>query len=266
MPSLTTQKDFRSVQRLPFCYLCGKEFLDGDQPNKDHIPPQSIFLKEDREPLWLPTHVACNTGETITDQKIGQLIALKYGKAPKDAAHRRLEITWFPNEQLAALTNLDVDAAVWRWIRGFHAALYRNPLLIDFTAAAIPGSLVTPFPKAPKGTDQIAIEPLRPQHSAFVQTIKLNRLKQNLDRISCNKGKLLYECVWNQADNNGPWMCMFAVNVYDWKDLGSTGQHPPRGCAGFYMLADGSKPEDAAQGVSSPIIIPNLDPLDPFSS
>jgi len=67
-----------------------------------------------------------------------------------------------------------------------------------------------------------------PQHLNFVQTIKTNRAKNNLDRICCNKGKLTYECVWAQADNDGPWLCIFALDIYDWKDLGRTRVQPAR--------------------------------------
>ncbi len=263
MPSLTTQKDFRSVQRLPFCYLCGKTFVTPDKKNRDHVPPECIFRPEDRQPLVLRTHSDCNIGQTLIDEKIGQLIALRYGKTP-ELEYQRLAISVLPDPDVAALTNLNVDAAVWRWILGFHAALYRAPLLTS--GANIRGSLVLPFPKAPTGTSQDSIVPLPRQHLYFVQVIKLNRLKRNLDRISCNKGKLLYECVWDQDDKSGQWKCIFAIDIYDWKDLGGTGQEPKRGCAGFYELPDFSAPEGAARSVKSPIILPNIDPLDPFAS
>jgi len=70
----------------------------------------------------------------------------------------------------------------------------------------IRGSLATPFPKAQFIGGRPVVAPLRVQHQLFVQTIKSNRLRGNLDRISCNKGKLTYECVWQQSDNGGPWM------------------------------------------------------------
>jgi hypothetical protein len=50
------------------------------------------------------------------------------------------------------------------------------------------------------------LDPIRPPHRLFVQAIKDNRARGNLDRVQCNKGKLTYECVWHQANNNGPWM------------------------------------------------------------
>jgi hypothetical protein len=150
------------------------------------------------------------------------------------------------------------STAVWRWISGFHAALYRS------SAVGIRGSLVTPFPRVII-SGRFAVEPLRPQHVAFVQTIKTNRIKGNLDQIRCNKGKLTYECVWCQADNNGPWMCIYALDIYDWKDLGRTSHHPARGCAGFYVLPSQTPPPAATTGKTTSIIIPNSDPLDPFA-
>lgn len=263
MVSLLRQKDYRAAQRLPFCYLCGKTFLPGDEKNRDHLPAQCIFLPEDREPLWLPTHIACNSGESVVDERMGQLIALRYGKAPSDPANKRLDITIFADAR-AAVTNLSIDAVVWRWVRGFHAGLYGS--FLPRPGPDFRGALVTPFPRASASPAGPVIEPLLPQHSLIVQTIKLNRLKSNLDRIVANKGKLVYECVWCQADGNGPWMCMFALNLYDWKDLGAVEGHPARGCAGFYTLADGGFPPGATTGMNSPIIIPNIDKLDPFAA
>ena len=50
-----------------------------------------------------------------------------------------------------------------------------------------------------------------PQHLVIVEAIKTNRVKHNLDRICCNKGKLTYECVWRQSDDKCSWCCIFAI-------------------------------------------------------
>jgi hypothetical protein len=258
MVSLISQKDRQAVQKMPFCYLCGKDFANGDTTNTDHVPPKCIFAEHDRDPLVLRTHAVCNKAYELIDEKIGQLIALRYRKVPAPE-RRRLQFALSPYVGLGAVANLDIDAAVWRWIRGFHAALCRC------SAVNMRGAVVTPFPKGKNISGRFAVEPLRPQHLAFVQTIKINRIKGNLDRIRCNKGKLTYECVWCQADNNGPWMCIFALDIYDWKDLGRTSYHPARGCAGFYVLPSGAAPPDSTRGMTTSIIIPTSDPLDPFS-
>jgi hypothetical protein len=33
--------------------------------------------------------------------------------------------------------------------------------------------------------------------------------------------KLRYECVWCRADSGDLWICFFALDIYNWKDLGS---------------------------------------------
>jgi hypothetical protein len=246
-------------RNLPFCYLCGRDFIAGDSQNRDHVPPRNIFARADREPLWLPTHTACNSAYRLLDEKIGQLIALRYGKAPRNAGQRRLKFVYSRQRDLGAVVNLDIDAAVWRWIGGFHAALYRE------ASVGIRGSLVTPFPKARIVNGRSVFAPLLVQHPLFVQTIKSNRTRGNLDRVVCNKGKLAYECVWKQADNGGPWMCIFALDIYDWKDLGRTAVLPARGCAGFYVTPSGGIPTYATRATTSSIIIPSSDRLDAFA-
>src|SRR5258708_6703521 len=108
MASLISQQDRRAVQRLPFCYLCGKDFINGDATNTDHVPPKSIFAERDRDPLVLLTHVACNKAYELIDEKIGQLIALRYRKVPAPE-RRRLQFALSPRIGLGAVTNLDID-------------------------------------------------------------------------------------------------------------------------------------------------------------
>jgi hypothetical protein len=261
MISIISQAERRAVQSLPFWNLCGKIFVPGDGRNRDHVPPETIFRPEHRDPLILPTHTTCNTNHTLTDEKIGQLISLRYGRVPSNPKHRRLQITRFINFRDRAVANLDIDGAVWRWISGFHATLYREPV----TDIRRNGSLVTLFPRARLMDGRLALDRVKPQHLIFVQTIKDNRARLNIDRVHCNKGNVRYECVWVQSDNNGPWMCFFALDVYDWKDLGKTRLEAARGCAGHYLLPSGIVPSNAARGAIHRVKVPNYDPLDPFA-
>src|SRR5207244_2023671 len=98
----------RAVQNLPFCYLCGKAFVAGDPKNRDHVPPECVFLESDREPLLLRTHPTCNQSYQLIDERIGQLIALKYGKLPSKPEHDRLKFAGALEINLAAVTNVDV--------------------------------------------------------------------------------------------------------------------------------------------------------------
>jgi hypothetical protein len=167
MASLTTQKQLRAARDLPFCYLCGSDFKPEDVTNHDHVPPESVFAKADRVPLKLKSHTKCNSSFELLDEKIGQLIALKHGQVPSNPQHYRLKFIRSPFPRVGAVTNLNIDEAVWRWIRGFHAALYHEP----FPSRRL-GSLVTPFPRADLKDGAYVFAPLLPQHEVFVEAIK----------------------------------------------------------------------------------------------
>lgn len=125
MVQLTSQKTIRSARRLGFCYLCGRSIEAGESVNFDHVPPKSVFRPIDRESLKLPTHKACNSGQHLADEKIGELIGLPH--STEQVKPQRLRFALAPDLSRGAITNLDIDAAVWRWVRGFHAALYAQP-------------------------------------------------------------------------------------------------------------------------------------------
>lgn len=262
MVTLYTQADFRALQKLPFCYLCGKTVGKLDRKTRDHIPPENLFAKDDRTPcLWLPAHYECNHLHTINDEKIGQLISLKRGYVPTQKRNQRLRFTLFPAHGLSAVTNLEVCSVIWRWVRGFHAALYGEYMPDNHTRA-----LVTPFPRATLRQTYTVIEQPLPQHRVIVSTIKTNRVYYNLDTITSNNRKLKYECVWVRSDDRRAWICCLALNIYDWKDLGSTPIQPSQGCAGLYVLPSADVPPHASKAIQSRIVIPNLDPLDAFAS
>ncbi len=260
MVSLTVHKDFQGVRRLPFCYLCGRDFIEGDVRDGDHVPPQATFNPRDRNPvLKLETHRECNGAFKVEDKKIAQLIALRRRQSPSSPRDAALTFAAHPGFGVG-VTNLNVDWAVWRWIRGFHAALYRQPLLTEWH------SIVTPFPRADVTDGLPKLRPLRPQHALAVNVIKYNRLAGSLDRIEAYKRQLRYECVWCQTDDGEKWFCMLALDIYDWKDLGShTAEIPARGCTGVYALPDYSVPPGATIGRRPEIEIPNNDTLDAFA-
>jgi len=261
MVALRVHKDFQQVRYLPFCYLCGRDFVDEDEVDGDHVPPRAAFNARDKEPpLKLKTHVACNSALKVDDKKIGQLIALRRREGPTSPRDQALEIVHYRNPNMAAVENLNVDGAVWRWVKGFHAALYRTPLRGQSYA------IQTPFPRGDIRDGRVTIRPIRKQHLLAVDAIKRNRLTGSLDVIVDNKGKLRYECVWCKADAGDEWLCMFALDIYDWKDLGNhTSEIPPRGCAGIYLLPDRSVPESASRDSVTRIAVPNFDTLDAFA-
>lgn len=265
MPTITSHKQFQEVGKLPFCYVCTSTFVIGEAADRDHIPPQACFAKADRNvPLVLRTHVQCNHDHNANDELVGQLISRKHGHSPAARARRlNVEVIPSPNqgEFLAAFDNLDFGNVIRRWIRGFHAALYREPL-----PANCRFDVSSPIPVAIITEAKIEPRPIRPQDLRFVEIIKINRAARNLDQIVSNNGKLQYDSVWAQMDDDGPWFCVFALNLYDWKDLGDSRHFSSRGCIGFYVLPSGKSPVNATLVTKLQITIPNFDVLDPFGS
>ena len=45
MGSITTYRDRQTVQKLPFCYMCGVPFRDEERRSRDHVPPKTCFAK-----------------------------------------------------------------------------------------------------------------------------------------------------------------------------------------------------------------------------
>ncbi len=264
MVILETQTNRRAVQTLPFCYLCGGNFVPLDETDRDHLPPKTIFHTDHRDPLILPTHKACNNAHNLTDEMMGQLLAPQSGRIPSDPKDVRLKLKKVGGSPAIDAGDLNIKEAIWRWISGFHAALYREPAVrigIDTF-----GTLETPFPIGSIVDGKIVMEDIKPQHSKFVEAIKGNRENGNLDKIICNRDKFTYECFWVKSDNDEAWMCIFALNIYDWKDLGPQSADTARGCAGLYVLPSGGIPANATREIRDATPVVNNDPLDPFAA
>jgi hypothetical protein len=133
MARLLTQSEAQIVRDLPFCYLCGKSFADGDETNYDHVPPAAVFDKTDHDfPIKLKVHEhSCHAPLNLDDEIIGQLISLKHGRYPSEAVDK-LKIESYRRTDNDALmhsfTQQDLKPIIRRWIKGFHAALYKAPL------------------------------------------------------------------------------------------------------------------------------------------
>ncbi len=264
MPKLTSQKDLRSVQRLDFCYLCGDGFDKNSERTKDHIPPQAIFAEADRNfPLIVSAHGSCNRARSPEDEVIGQLVSLLHGRV--QAPHRdRLEVEIRTDNdhahELGIFTGLNIEAVIRRWLKGFHTALYREPLSAHTRFAT-----QSPFPSGTLKDGTVIAHPIPPQHALFVEKLKRNRMAGTLDTIVCNNGKLRYECVWVQMDDGG-WGCVFGLNLYGWKNLGDIHNFTARGCAGLYRPEDARFPSDSARSTRLAFAVNNEDALDPFAS
>jgi hypothetical protein len=104
----------------------------------------------------------------VVDKRVGQLIALRRLEGPRSERDQALHFVHYPGVG-TALENLNIDAAVWHWVRAFHAALYRRPVVVGALV-----SIQTPFPGGERRADGIRIIPILQQHVLAVDTIKRN--------------------------------------------------------------------------------------------
>jgi hypothetical protein len=264
MVAIVNHRNLQDVQKLPFCYSCGAAFGPSDTHTRDHVPARACFAAADRiRPLILPAHSACNESYKVSDERVGQLISLRHGRVPAKR-NKRLSFRYFTDprtgELHSAVDNVNILGAVERWVRAFHAALYKEPLL-----PAAKFGIETPFAIVVPTSSGVKLDTGRKQHLLFVEKLKTNRAFENIDRLVANNGKLVYECVWEQA-TNGNWICMFALDIYDWKNLGRQATGVAKGCVGFYQHLAAIPPVEASLATKFIAAASNLEPLDPFGT
>jgi hypothetical protein len=258
MIELKFEKDFSKTSKISFCYICGHPFSNKKDKTRDHVPPASIFQPLDKSPsLILPAHEYCNRGQSTNDEEISKLIGLLYGeKLPKNSRLKAQPLSIEFKLQIGV--SIELDKIIFRWVRGFHAALY-NEFLPDDTKKSVhptmPSGII-------EGNTVYNNENRLRQHYKAVAIIKKNRAVEQIDRIECRNKQCVYECVWQESGTQ--WMCVFALNICDWKKLGNSKDFAPRGCVGFYFPENGC-PNKAAKGTTMEIPILNHDRLDPFA-
>ncbi len=262
---IATGRELRAAyDRIGFCYMCG-EALAGRETNDDHVVAKSLARPEHRSsPLILPVHVECNTAASVQDGHAAELVGFLHGKVPHEKRRQLKYVSERPVESrqaMAAVTGIDLDSLVMRWLQGFHAALYGEFLPSrPYTKLSYSG----PFPTGTfdTATNRGSIAPSRTVHQPIVGVIRLNRLCQRLDGISIYDGKCRFECVWSSLDNGVP-CCIFALDLYDWKRLGRTPITPEHGCVGLYCPPNG-RPQNGAKETrldGGPLALAGLDPF-----
>jgi hypothetical protein len=266
LATITDQNAARAVQGLEFCFLCGGEFrIETPELTKtlDHIPAKTTFAGSDRSfPLQVPAHQKCNEGWSQRDDASAELIAVLHGerKPPqKPALEFRLCENAVTGGTQFGVGGVNLERLVIRWVRGCHAALYRE-FLPDEGPTLFCVSL--PMPRLLSGPNAVPLmRGLQRNHLDFVEVIKKNRKAGRLDRIECNNGKFTYECVWSRADD-GRECCVFALRLYDWQKLGPAGR-PTSSCVGLYLPAYG-RPASGTLEAAIEISIVSLDSLNAF--
>lgn len=258
---LITQANFQAARRHTFCYLCTRSFKPDERRDRDHVPPKALFGSADRQPaLVLPSHVACNAARSPDDEVITQLMGVlhgrpiaPHGRKPKFAAGT------FPDGSLGVgVGGLQLKEIIFRWVCGFHAALYGEPL-----GPAI-RMVFPPFPEGRVQEEhQVEAVPVPDGVPLLVKELKRNRLTGTLDVMVCRNGRCRYECVWSQADDGRP-ICIWALDLYGWQDLGDIKHFERRGCVGLYGPNSRLIPSLASRGTRLEFSVPTGERLDPF--
>jgi hypothetical protein len=205
--------------------------------------------------------VKCNSDRSAEDQVIGQLIGLLHGKSP-NVTHNKLKVNVGEFEDgtpVMAVEGLDLRAIIRRWIRGFHAALYKE-FLPETTTSFMTSP---PLPEGKPHRNGGEFLPVAEVLEHFVDELKKNRATNTLDRIVCRNDKCRYECVWAQADG-GQWMCIYGLDLYGWMNLGDTRNFEARGCVGAYRRPGGGTPRGATCATRLVFTIQNAQWLNPF--
>jgi hypothetical protein len=239
--TISCQLDARRVwSRAALCYLCGEPLpiLELDAPefhrkspdvNRDHVPPEKLFAPADRIdfPLLLRTHVRCNGGESQNDQKMAELFRSIWN-SETEADFEALELEWLTDQDGRANSSFwkydDLPAMVFRWIRGFHYALYNEILPINANRATL-----LPFLEIrPDGTS-----PSLDQYHDMASKIRRQRMTGQLDKITAYNGRLRYECAWF-IDAGRP-TCVYALDVNGWSIFSGDRAGPNRSGLGCYL-------------------------------
>lgn len=266
MVTITTERALQACRRRrAFCYLCAKPFIPSDFENKatnsDHVIPFSLPHRLDKSvPLKLETHEQCNSTKKERDTLLAQIVGMKQARYPLDR-DRKFDAYAFEvagsDIPAGAIDYFPMDEYIWEWVRGFHAALYEEPL-----PETEQHKVFVPFPA---GDDPAHPVPPDPLHAILVAAIKRNRAVSCLDRVECYRGRCRYECVWSRSEEGLP-ICVFGVDAYEWLTLGDIHHFEPRGCVGYYFRPAGHPPEAS---VEDPTVRPefsNVHRLDPFGS
>ncbi|GAF74525.1 unnamed protein product, partial [marine sediment metagenome] len=135
-----------------------------DVKTREHVPPKSIFAKEDRNPpLILPAHLACNQQQSGDDEIVGQLVAVAHGGHP-DPERSRLQFeicdAGDSRDPVLMIRGTQLERLIWRWIRGFHAALYR-----EYLPPETEWAIHIPFWRGSQDGDVVTVKPPLPQEA-----------------------------------------------------------------------------------------------------
>lgn len=265
--SLTRQGHVRRHRDHPFCYICGEGFTGDQVVNRDHVPPENIFLVEDRVnfPLKMNVHKACHDRYCEEDERVGQLMQATRGEMPTPERDRRgLEPHQLQNGQVIPILraeSLDLNRAFFRYVRAFHAALYDQPLPED-TKHALHSPAIEFVPE--EGTGRPLFFDRRLKDQSMISCIFRQNVEDGLamDAVVAYNMAMIYECFW-RTDPSGPTECFFCLRIYNSNEMGAVQLYGRRACVGRYRPPPSGLPAQRAKCLPFRPCVTCLDPYGP---
>lgn len=247
MRRIITQQNCRDARNIDFCYVCGSVFSKDQAFNFDHVPPQSVFSKADKNfPLKLKTHLECHPSN-LDDEIAGQLVGLIHRGMPNERDDRlKLEEIEGPEIATVGVFSISLEFYLRRWLMAFHAALYREPLRREAQF-----KIFAPFPTGDFNTATREVTPLKlpPIYFEVADTISAQLLAGQFDQVCVNNSKLNFVCFWVLIDES--WHAFFHIDLYSWHKLGDSQSFSEQICIGYFKHLDGHLPTGATIASSS---------------
>jgi hypothetical protein len=261
------QKDMRDTrQSIAFCYLCGKGLPPRGETGRrqqvigEHVIPRTLLgdAPQSQAEAWaveLDVHRAC---EQSTKQGADHWLKLlqemhvkpraEWGKLghfrnmpirPSLVIHRQA------GNVVTTLAGLEkLFEGVWRWVRGLHAAVYREFLPSDILHFSYP-----PVPVCSSQDAGPTIEQTEMQSRLTRSSIDLAESLDKWDGVTAWGGAVRYRCVWWECaalKGKPNWICFWTLSfpcLEEWSR-----QVLPRGSErpwhGNYVCA--TRPDNAA--------------------
>lgn len=232
---VTKESEMQQIRKeVTFCYLCGCCLHSGRRSkngnNRDHILPQALFGAPPTSEAWRPilnAHVQCHEE---TKNKEGEEVAVLLHKfqtldgklAEKNWASNlkalglelRKEFDPHIGETLHLVKGFgSAHDAVWHWIRGLHAVLYREylPPLMKHRAFAPMGE--ANIPDSGDSKRRIGPEEIFKEKTTISEVLSVACHNAQFDGVRCWGNRCQYMCVWAQIDRQSPF-CMWSL-LYD---------------------------------------------------
>jgi hypothetical protein len=149
---------------------------------------------------------------------------------------------------LLAARGVNIEAEIWRWVRAFHSALYREFLPAD--------SLPDIHGPSPCFLEGQPVEFKPPSKKRLQLNLAMNNhiKADRFDEITSNNEKLRYLCVWLPQRETGNCECMFALSVNSWTGFADE-RAGDLGCVGHYAMPRIAPPNQASVASEFPISI-----------